>query len=63
MTMIEKITSSINRLSLIGYSETDIIKNMCPVELGLADIVCINETGDLGLEGCQKCWHQEYSSK
>lgn len=58
MTMIEKIKSSTNRLALIGYSETDIIKNMCPIELGLCGDICNNE--NLGFEGCQRCWYQEY---
>lgn len=63
MTILEQITGSITKLSFSGYSEADIIKNMCPFELGIPDIICNNENENLGFEGCQKCWHQEYSVK
>ena len=59
--MIEKITSSSNRLSSIGYSEADIIKNMCPIELGINNVKCNNENENHGYEGCQKCWYQEFN--
>jgi hypothetical protein len=63
MTIIEKITASSDKLSLIGYSETDIIKNMCPFELGIGELICNNENENLGFEGCQRCWYQEYKDK
>jgi hypothetical protein len=59
MRLIERVISSISNSKAIGYSEADVIRNMCPLELGFIDVDCKDDAGNFGLEGCFECWNRE----
>ncbi len=63
MKLIDKAVASGHQLIKIGYTKTDIIRNMCPFELGLDEFAPENEYCAFGYEGCKLCWNREYTDK
>jgi hypothetical protein len=60
MKIIDMALENIMQFPPDMYSKMDIMKFMCPVELGLAEFDCNNEQGNRGLDGCINCWNREY---
>lgn len=59
MKLIDKAVEINLRLKINTYTASDIIRYMCPMELGIIT-TCENEKGFKGYNTCKSCWNKEY---
>ena len=62
MKLIDLALKNYIELKIKTYTRSDIIRYMCPMELGIIT-TCENENGVPGYEGCKNCWNREFPEK